>query len=273
MALEVQSRVDDVLDRLGTLGEVIRRAREQDILLVAGGLAFYALVSAAPMVIVVLWVVSLVLGDERVQRFAEALGEFAPENMGGEEAVKRVAELGPGAGITALLAAAWPATSYGSGLIRAFERLADGENEKWFRGLRGRGLVLLVLFPVFVFGGLLASLAGTAVLRQATDGQMLGLGIAAVTGFLGAVVVVGLIYRMFPPPGAVGWTGIRRGALATAAAISVMSLAFTAYLRLGADFEERYLSSALAGVVLLALWLFLFNLLLLAGYRLALERD
>lgn len=269
MALEVSSRVDNVLDRLGILRDVVERAREQDIMLVAGGLAFYALVSAAPMVVVVLWVVSLVLGEERIQRFAEALGEFAPESMGGEEAVKRVAEVGPGVGITALVAALWPATSYGSGLIRAFERLADEGNEKWFRGLRGRGLVLLVLFPVFVFGGLLASFAGTAVLR---DVQALGLGIAAVTGFLGAVVVVALIYRVFPPPGAVGWPGIRRGALVTAAAISAMSLAFTAYLRLGADFEERYLSSALAGVVLLALWLFLFNLLLLAGYKLAVDR-
>jgi hypothetical protein len=40
---------------------------------------------------------------------------------------------------------------------------------------------------------------------------------------------------------------------------------------LGANFEQHYATSGLASLVLLAVWLFLANVLLLAAYRVALE--
>lgn len=55
-------------------------------------------------------------------------------------------------------------------------------------------------------------------------------------------------------------------------AISVLSVAYVAYLRLGANFESRYASDALAAVVLLGLWLFAANTTSLVGYRAAHRR-
>jgi hypothetical protein len=52
----------------------------------------------------------------------------------------------------------------------------------------------------------------------------------------------------------------------------VLSVAYVAFLRLGANFERRYASDALAAVVLLGLWLFAANTALLVGYRAAHRR-
>ncbi len=52
----------------------------------------------------------------------------------------------------------------------------------------------------------------------------------------------------------------------------MLSLAFSIYLGVGANFKEHYATTGLAGVVLLGVWLFLSNVLVLAGYTVALER-
>jgi uncharacterized BrkB/YihY/UPF0761 family membrane protein len=89
-------------------------------------------------------------------------------------------------------------------------------------------------------------------------------------GFVGAGVGIALIYRLFPPD-PLEWRAIRRGTAVTAAGMSLLSLGFTIYLSVGANFQEHYVTSGLAGVVLLAVWLFASNVLLLVGYKIALE--
>ncbi|MGH2766305.1 MAG: YhjD/YihY/BrkB family envelope integrity protein, partial [Actinomycetota bacterium] len=64
------------------------RARRDDILLLAGGLAFYALVSVVPLVIVSLWVTGLLVPDDRIQSFADKLSAMAPKSIGVDEAVR-----------------------------------------------------------------------------------------------------------------------------------------------------------------------------------------
>jgi uncharacterized BrkB/YihY/UPF0761 family membrane protein len=93
-----------------------------------------------------------------------------------------------------------------------------------------------------------------------------------VYGFGATLVTVGAIYRVFPRT-PLDWRSTIHGALIAAASISVLSVAYVAYLRLGANFERRYASDALAAVVLLGLWLFAANTALLIGYRAAHRRD
>ena len=96
--------------------------RGQDLFLFSAGLAFYALVSLAPLVILVMWVISLVLGDERVRQLAADMGKVAPKGIGADQALRKVANLGTTVGAWAILTAIWPATAYGAGLRRAFDR-------------------------------------------------------------------------------------------------------------------------------------------------------
>jgi uncharacterized BrkB/YihY/UPF0761 family membrane protein len=78
------------------------------------------------------------------------------------------------------------------------------------------------------------------------------------------------IYRLFAPI-SLGWGSIARGAVAAAAAISVVSLGYVIFLNSGVDFERRYATSGLAAVVLLAFWLFMTNALILVGFQIAQE--
>jgi uncharacterized BrkB/YihY/UPF0761 family membrane protein len=95
-------------------------------------------------------------------------------------------------------------------------------------------------------------------------------GVAILTGFAGAAVSLLLIFRLFPPR-PLSWRAIARGTAITASGAALLSVLLGLYLTLGANFERHYASSGLAAVVLLGVWLFLANVMLLVGYTFALE--
>jgi uncharacterized BrkB/YihY/UPF0761 family membrane protein len=221
-------------------------------------------------VVVALWVTTLLVGQAQVQHVADDLARLAPTALGVDQALERVADLGATLGLVAVVAALWPATAYGAALVRVLDRVA-GDREA--TGLRGRGAALLFvcLVPVLVLGSLVAGYVGAAALGDAPVEIGIGLVLALALSFTAAAATVAVIYKVFPrnPP---GWRAILRGALVAAGSISTMSVAYVAYLRLGANFEQRYASDALTAVVLLGVWLFAANTALLLGYRLARQR-
>jgi uncharacterized BrkB/YihY/UPF0761 family membrane protein len=119
---------------------------------------------------------------------------------------------------------------------------------------------------------LVASYAGAEVFGDSGMRITFGLACAVASGFVVAVATVAAIYRVFPrtPP---DWRSTLVGALIAAGSVSVLSAGYVGYLRLGANFEQRYASAALAAVVLLGLWLFAANIALLVGYRIAVRRE
>jgi membrane protein len=248
---------------------LVRRAREDDILMLAAGLAFYAAVSLVPLVLLVLAVTSMVLGDQRVKELADAVGRLAPKDLGADQFVRRIAGVATRTSIVAFLTGLWPATSYGAGLVRAFDDLSS--RSRTAEGLRGRGLVLIVLIPLFVLGALLGSYAGSNALGTGGIWLAVGIVLALVVGFLAAAAALVLIYRIFPPR-RLPWRGVLTATAITAAATTVLSLVLTLYLSLGANFEEHYASSGLGLFFLVAVWLFLANVMLLVGYKIAVER-
>jgi len=249
----------------------VQEIRGDDVLLFSAGLAFYALVSVAPLSIMVVWVASVILGDQRLHQLAVEVGRIAPKQLGADTAVERIASLGTRIGLWALVTGLWPATAYGSGLKRAFDRLMHGKDEA-AKGLRGRGLAFLVLLPLITLGTLVGGLAGSKALGSGAGGKVGGAGFALAIGFVTALVALVLIYWIFPPE-RLRWRAIARGAALAAGAIAVMSLGFVLYLASGTNMAEHYASSSLALIVLLAVWLFCSNVATLVGYRLALLAD
>jgi YihY family inner membrane protein len=248
---------------------VVERSRGQDILLFASGLSFYALVSVVPLAIFVTWVTSLVLGDQRIRSFAGELRNVAPQNLDVGMFVQRVADLGTSLGVPALLTALWPASSYGAGLRRAFDHLGPSRKRE-ARGLKGRGLALVVLLPLFVMGSLIGSYAGTVLLGDGTLARVLDVVLGLAIGFVGAAAGVALIYRIFPPE-RMTFRSILHGTAWSAATISLLSLGFTAVVGASSKLAEHYGTSGVGVLVMLAVWLFLANALLLVGYRVALD--
>jgi uncharacterized BrkB/YihY/UPF0761 family membrane protein len=92
-----------------------------------------------------------------------------------------------------------------------------------------------------------------------------GVAIALGTGLISAV------YRVFSPV-TLRWPNALRGAAVTAALSAGFSLLFVLYLGI-ADVEERFGGGEIAIVVLFGVWLFVANVLLLAGYHAAVELE
>jgi uncharacterized BrkB/YihY/UPF0761 family membrane protein len=196
------------------------------------------------------------------------LGRVAPEQMGLDRLLRQVAEAGTSVGVVALITSLWPASAYGSAVARALERLSP--RKKTLEGVRGRGLALAYLLPLFVLGGLVGSYLGTTFLGDRGVLRILGWVLALVTGFAATAVTVALMYRILPPA-PLEWRRLLRATSLVASGISVLSLLFTLFLTMGANFQEHYPSTAIALVVLAGLWLYLANALVLAGYRIAVE--
>jgi membrane protein len=261
--------VDRVLDQLPDAPtRLVERLRRKDVPLFAAALAFYAVVSFAPLTITVLWVISLMVGDDRVRQLAQELQRAAPQGLGAGNALNQVANAGTALGVVSLASALWPASAYGSGLGRAFHELSGQAGPP--KPARGRALTLAVLLPAFVIGGLIASYAGTAVVGESGISLVIGWALALAFGFAATTAIVTLIYRLFPGR-RFRWVQTLRAAAPVAAGISVLSLLFVVFLNLGANFQAHYATSGIASVVLLALWLYLSNMMLLAGYELSLD--
>lgn len=274
----VRRRISQIIDRVEdrlppSMVDVIERLGDGDVLLFAGGLAFYSLVSTVPTLLLIAWITGSMLGEDRIERLAERLGEFAPGEADIESFVKTVLDVGMGVGVIALLAALWPATAFGSGLTRAFDALSVDEDPA-LHGLRGRAraLVVLIMLPLFVVGAFGAAYVSTGLLGDGVAGTIAGWTIAIVSGALISwVAIIALLWWFGPAE--LSFRSLAEGAAFTAIGITVMSLGYLVYLSYGTNWEERVAGTGLAAVVLLCLWLYLANLLLLAGYCVGLAVD
>src|SRR5687767_13786169 len=72
----------------------VHAARADDVFLYAAALAFYGLISVAPLVVVALWVTTLLVGEAQVHQVAEDLARLAPPALGIDGALEQVADLG-----------------------------------------------------------------------------------------------------------------------------------------------------------------------------------
>jgi membrane protein len=250
--------------------EVVRHVRRHDLVFYAAGLTFYAAIAVVPLLLVAWFVTSLVLGDELVRTLTLALSEYAPTSLGLQEGVRSLGEVGPRLGIASFAAALIPATSYGDGLVRALDRVA--ERDRRAKGLRGRllGLVFVASLPPVV----MAELGAVAVLPGALGFtgrfNLVSVAVAFVIGWLSASLLVGVLYRAFSPRPIQG-RPLALGAALTGSFLAGMSLTWLFLLRFGVDVGIAFGGSDLLGtLVVAAVFLYLVQVVLLGGYVLSL---
>jgi YihY family inner membrane protein len=246
--------------------------RSDEALSTAASLAFFALISLPPSALIGLWIVGAFAGDGRIEQLGERVATMAPGDLQADNMIVGLVDVATKLGWVSIAAALWPATAYGADLARAFDRLTP-TGRRPMDGLRGRALVIVIiaLLPLLVLTALMLVLFLPQVLGEDLAPRLLGYALAAVVVIAGLTGFLALLYDLFSPAD-VGYRAALTGGAYAAVAIAAISIGYVVYLRLGANFEERYGSSAFATVILLGLWLYLTNGALIGGYKTALMR-
>lgn len=248
------------------LRQFTERLADRKLLLAGSSLAFYGLVSVMPLVLMAFAAVDALLGPEALQQ----LRAGAP-SRGANLFIGQLTHESASFSAATLLFALWPATAYGGGLRRALREMAgDDEDLPGLRG-RGRGLLMVLALPLVVLAGVPVTYGLTGLTGSGVVATVLGWLIALAGGTaIGTVVLTGL-YRLFSPV-RLELRATAVGAALAAAATALLSLAFVVYLRFGAS-VDRFGGPVIGMVVLLGVWLFASNVVLLAGFTAGQQLD
>lgn len=258
----------NVRDALGSLPAATRdRLRGHDLPLYAGGVTFYAAISVVPLLAVAVWLLSLVVGRERVAGLAESMAAALPSALGAARVVDEVVTLGLGLGAVGAFVALLPATVYGEGLRRAYAALSGAQAAR-FAGWRGRLAVLPVLVAAPVL--LLAVLAVTPTLNRLFGEGLLGTAVGVYLALNIDWVVISLplawSYRVVAPSPP-SWRSALAGGFAGGAFVAGFLQGFVLFLSLPIDLGAPFGGSVAVGAVVAGLlWMWVLHLVVLVGY-------
>jgi membrane protein len=264
--------------------QIVRRAwregKEDNIALLAAGVAFYGFLALFPALIAAVLVYGLVADPADVQKQVDAMGGALPseaENLIGEQmrAIASASDRALGIGlVVALLGALWTASGGVNGLITATNIAYDERESRGF--LKRRGLALLLTLGALVF--LIFAVVLVAVLPVVADAVGLGTAgrilaeavrwILLVAAVMGALTV---IYRVAPDRDAprIRWTSV--GVVTATVVWIVSSVAFSLYVDNFGRYGRTY--GSLAGVVVLLLWLYVTAFIVLLGAEINAEAE
>jgi membrane protein len=249
------------------VNRIAERIAGRELLLEASSLGFYGLVSALPLLTLMFSIFGAIAGEDSLRQLAQQAEDNGPAGTG--EILQGLLENSDGLSLAAIVFTLWPATAYGGGLRRALTRASDEEAA----ALRGRATALGLVFalPVLSLAGLPLAAILTSLGDDGLAGMLLGWGLALVAGVTVLTLILWALYHAFTPD-RMDWKDTVRGAALTAAATTLFSVGFVVYLRLG-NVEDRFGGATIGLVVMLGVYLFVANALLLAGFEASAHLD
>ena len=240
--------------------EVKAQAKKDNVSLVAAGVAFYTFLAVPAALISVISIWSLVADP---QTLVDQIGDMlssAPEEVRTffEEQLRSLSGASSGGlaigAVIGVLAAIWTTSSAMAHLITAVN-LAYGEEEtRGFVKLRSRALAMTG--GAIIFG---LAVIGVLAFLPALVGDWPGwarwlVSIASFAAMLAAFMIgLGVLYRYAPDRARSRWDVVSWGAVIAAVLWLVASLGFSLYARYFGSYNATY--GALAGIVVLLLWL------------------
>jgi membrane protein len=264
--------------------QVVRRAFKESsddhVPMLAGGVAYFAFLAVFPALIAAITLYGLVADPAEVADQVRSLAGMLPQEsqpliVSQLDALVSTSGGALGVGlVVSLLAALWSASSATGNLIQAVNLAYDEEETRGFLKLRGIALLLTLGAIVFV----LVTLTLVAVVPPLLDALPIGtagLVVAQVVRWvlLLAMVITALavVYRVAPDRDAprFGWVSV--GALVAAVLWLIGSALFSVYVNYFGSYNKTY--GALAGVVVLMLWLYLTSYIVLLGAEINAEAE
>ncbi|HEX2158746.1 MAG TPA: YihY/virulence factor BrkB family protein [Actinomycetes bacterium] len=264
------------------LRRVMAEVKEDNVALLAAGVAFYAMLAIFPAIIAVVTVYGMVADPNQVE---SQVGEFAQSLPSGAdqlltEQLKNVTSAGRqslsiGLAVS-LLAVLWSASGGVQGLVKGLNVVYDERESRGFFKLRGLSLLLTLGAIVVAVIALALITVFPAVIDNLGLGQAgeLAASIARwVVLALLVLVAVAVVYRFAPDRASPRWRWVSWGAVVALVLWLLGSVGFSWYVDNFGKYNQTY--GALAAVIILLLWLFLsaFAVLLGAEFDAEIERQ
>ncbi|GAA4559029.1 YihY/virulence factor BrkB family protein [Pseudonocardia xishanensis] len=264
--------------------QVVKRAwaeaRDDNVPILAGGVAFAAFLALFPAMIAALTLYGLVADPAQVAAQVAGLTAALPETArpiitDQLAAVTSSSDRALGVGlVVSVLAALWSASGGTMNLIKATNLAYDEKESRGFVKLRGTALALTLGAVVFLLLAV-ALVAVVPVLFDALGLGGIGLVVAQVVrwALLVALVVVALavVYRVAPDRDAPRFRWAGTGAIVATVLWVLGSVAFSFYVTNFGSYNKTY--GALAGVIVLMLWLYLTSYIVLLGAEINAESE
>lgn len=263
-------------DVTGIVKETIREAQDDDVPGLAAEMAYHSILAIFPFLLFLAGLTSIIdnvfgVGD-LTDRIIDKAGRVMPEDAqsvlrGFTEEV--VNSDGTGAMVFGLLGAFWAASSAVSSAMKALNRAYDVKDE---RGIVRKKAVALGITLLF-FGLMLAAaiLLATGRYMAGEIGDALGwersfvviYNWASLPAALALVALAAAILYALAPNSAHQWRWVSPGALLFAAAWAIGSLALAFYVSRFGAYNRTY--GSIGAVILLLVWLYWTNFILLVG--------
>lgn len=263
--------------------DVLWRAKQQleedNVSIVAAGVAFYSFVAVVPTLAVILGIYGLIADASDISRHLDLLSRIVPAEAMPllQDQVQRIATNNTAAGITAiigLLIALYSSSNATKAIITGLNICYDEREKRGFFRLNLVALALTISGAV----GIVAALALVAILPAMLDN--LGLSSTSETLvtwlrwplLLGLFVVgVAVIYRFAPSRDAAQWKWTSPGALIAGLLWVVGSALFSVYVTKFGGYDQTY--GSLGAVVVFLLWFYLSAFVVLLGAELNSELE
>ena len=265
---------DRVSDMLDILREVRSEARHDNIVLVAAGVAFYAVLAILPALFIAVSLYGFFSDPAEVERQIDAILEILPSSGAGildtqMRAIASTPQTHLSIGFAVSLAALfWTISNATRAIVGAIKIAYDQETERSNLEKRSAALGLSV---VAIVGGvmLLAIIAAVPIWLQRFDpthtivtfGNFRWVVLVGGFGF-----VIGLLYRYAPPIRPEGWKHVLPGVVLATTLWLASSIGFSVYVSSFGKYNETY--GTLGGAVVLLLWFWFTSLAIILGAEL-----
>jgi membrane protein len=259
---------------------VKEEAKQDDVSLLAGGVAFFALLALVPALVAIVSIYGLFANESTVVRqVGDVLGAAPREVRDLVTAQLRSIVTGSsaGAGVAAVLGvlvALWSASSGMKHLIGAINLAYDEDENRGFVRVRAISLAMTVgaiVFLVVAFGTI-------AIVPAALSKAGLGAAARTLIGVFrwvvllaGMMVGLSILYRYGPARDEPKWSWASPGAVFATVSWIVVSLLFSLYTANFGNYNETY--GTLGAIIVVMLWLYLTALVIILGAELNAELE
>ncbi len=264
------------------LKRVKAEVKDDNVSLLAAGVAFYAMLALFPAIIALVTIYGMVADPAEVE---SQVGEFAKSlPSGADQLITQQLENVVNAGQQALsiglalslLAVLWSVSSGVQGLVKSLNLIYDERETRGFVKLRGLSLLLTLGAIVVVVVALVLITVFPGVIEDLGLGQAGELAASIVRWVVLALLVLvalAVVYRFAPDRTNPRWRWLSWGAVVALVLWLLGSVGFSFYVDNFGKYNQTY--GALAAVIILLLWLYLsaFAVLLGAEFNAETERQ